>query len=61
LSFSLMFSSTSSLVVPFLLAVVAASPAQQPFGTDLGVSENEEIPLGWIDPRIGGGRLLDVC
>ncbi|KAJ7913532.1 hypothetical protein B0H13DRAFT_2004702 [Mycena leptocephala] len=54
-----MFSSTSSLAVPFLLAVVAASPAQQPFGTDLRVSENEEIPLGWIDPRIGGGRLLD--
>ncbi|KAF7364858.1 hypothetical protein MVEN_00356100 [Mycena venus] len=54
-----MFSSTSSLVIPLLLTVVAASPAQRPFGTD-HVSEIEDgIPAGWIDPRILGGQLLD--
>ncbi|KAJ6585380.1 hypothetical protein B0H19DRAFT_927665 [Mycena capillaripes] len=54
-----MFSSIPSLLVLSLLNIVAASPTQRPFRTDQ-VAENEEgIPAGWLDPRIGGGRLLD--
>ncbi|KAJ7145241.1 hypothetical protein C8R46DRAFT_555231 [Mycena filopes] len=54
-------------------ALALASPTQRPFrvggGTDLPLttaSENnnsdhsdEGIPAGWVDPRIGGGRLID--
>jgi hypothetical protein len=54
-----MFSSTSSLILALVLAV-AASPAQRPFGTG-HVSKLDGIPEGWIDPRILGGQLLDVC
>ncbi|KAJ7617518.1 hypothetical protein DFH06DRAFT_1238022 [Mycena polygramma] len=53
-----MISSTSSLLVLSLLTFVAASPAQWPFR--VGTHQDDEgVPAGWIDPRIGGGRLLD--
>ncbi|KAJ7080519.1 hypothetical protein C8R44DRAFT_824152 [Mycena epipterygia] len=55
-----MFSSSSSLIVLSLLSLVAASPSQRPFRTDHGSEHEDDGTLaGWIDPRIGGGRLLD--
>ncbi|KAJ6584011.1 hypothetical protein DFH09DRAFT_1308717 [Mycena vulgaris] len=58
-----MFSSSRSLFVLSLLSVVFASPAQKPFQTDHASHpdpEHEDGTLaGWLDPRIGGGRLLD--
>ncbi|KAJ7439198.1 hypothetical protein FB451DRAFT_1355711 [Mycena latifolia] len=56
-----MFPSTSSCyLILSLLCTVAASPAQRPFHTADHSSEHEDGSLaGWLDPRIGGGRLLD--
>jgi len=60
----LMFSltSSSSFFLLFLLCIVVASPTQQPFrlGTDHGSEHEDNGTLaGWLDPRTGGGRLLD--
>ncbi|KAJ6500815.1 hypothetical protein C8R45DRAFT_979211 [Mycena sanguinolenta] len=54
-----MLSSTSSLFLILTLTVFATPPAQRPFNTELVFGVADEIPVGWIDPRILGGRLLD--
>ncbi|KAJ7701451.1 hypothetical protein B0H17DRAFT_1045463 [Mycena rosella] len=58
-SFFLMFSLSASSCFLSLLWFVAASPAQRPFQTDHGSEHEDGTLAGWIDPRIGGGRLLD--
>ncbi|KAJ7780736.1 hypothetical protein DFH07DRAFT_793212 [Mycena maculata] len=54
--------SISPLLLLSLASLVVASPTQQPFrlGADHGSEHEDDGTLaGWLDPRIGGGQLLD--
>ncbi|KAJ7078556.1 hypothetical protein B0H15DRAFT_533513 [Mycena belliarum] len=56
------FLPASACIVLSLLSIdVAASPAQRPFRLGSGLEHEAEdgTLAGWLDPRLGGGRLLD--